>query len=282
MKITIWGARGSVPVSGPEYLRYGGDTTCVEVRTERGEVIILDAGTGIRPLGNRILKEAKTPRDLHLFLTHAHWDHVMGFPFFRPLYRKEFALHFHGCSSAQDSIRSFIEETMRPPFFPVSLSDVGANLHFAVDCTNVHEIGEVRVRSFPMNHPNEGFGFRIEERGRSLVFLPDNELNFAHAGGKTFEEYAAFASGADVLIHDAEYRPEEYERRTRGWGHSVFLDTVRLAVKAGVPKLLLWHLNQDRSDDDVDAMTEEARRAARAAGANLSVDSASAGLTFAL
>jgi phosphoribosyl 1,2-cyclic phosphodiesterase len=278
MNITVWGSRGSVPVSGPDSLRYGGDTTCVEVRTERGDVVILDAGTGIRPLGNWILKEAAPPREMHFLLTHAHWDHVMGFPFFRPLYRKAFTLRFHGCSSAQESIHAFLGETMRPPFFPVSLSDVGATLHFETACSSEFEIGELRVRTCPLSHPNGGVGFRISERGRSFVFIPDNEFTYAHPGGRALDDYAAFADGADLLIHDAEYGPDEYEKLRRSWGHSAFTDTVRLASKAGVRRLLLWHLNQDRTDAEADAIAAQAGAAARAAGASFPVEYAAAGL----
>jgi phosphoribosyl 1,2-cyclic phosphodiesterase len=281
MEITVWGARGSVPVSGPEYVRHGGDTTCVEVRTKTGEIIILDAGTGIRSLGNRILREDHPSRDIHLFLTHAHWDHIMGFPFFRPLYRKGFRLHLQGCSSAQESIHAFLEETMRPPFFPISLKEVGAGLQFSVVCAEEFEVGGVRIASFPLNHPNQGVGFRLTEGDRRFAFFPDNELTFEHPGGKSFDEYAAFVEGVDLLVHDAEYRRDEYERLTRSWGHSVFLDTVRLAAKAGARTLLLWHLNQDRTDGEVDAMVREAR-AARPGGSELDVEAAATGMVVRL
>ena len=123
MKITVWGARGSIPVSGPQYVRYGGDTTCVEVESNDGTIIILDAGTGIRCLGNKYIKAPQGElQPMHLLLTHAHWDHVMGFGFFKPIYRKDCVISLHGCSCAQESIRTFLERTMQPPFFPVDLA----------------------------------------------------------------------------------------------------------------------------------------------------------------
>ncbi|MHC4598569.1 MAG: MBL fold metallo-hydrolase [Planctomycetota bacterium] len=280
MKIKIWGARGSIPVSGPEHDRYGGDTTCLEVTTSAGDTVILDAGTGIRRLGIDILERQARPDPLHFFLTHAHWDHVMGFPFFKPIYRKEFSIRLHGCTHAQESIRSFLKEAMHPPFFPVNLEDIAADLRFDRECADVSEIGPLTVRALPLNHPNRGFGFRLEENVKSLAFFPDNELGHPHPGGKAFEDYAGFIRGVDWLIHDGEYLREEYEAFSRGWGHSVFLDTVRLAMEAEAKGLMLWHLNQERTDDQVDAMVEEAREAVRDAGAELEVVAASAGLTL--
>ncbi|MHC5035858.1 MAG: MBL fold metallo-hydrolase [Planctomycetota bacterium] len=279
MNITVWGARGSIPVSGKDFLAYGGDTTCVEVVAESGETIILDAGTGIRPLGNHLLASSEGPRTLHLFLSHAHWDHIMGFPFFKPIYRKETTVQFHGCSYAQESIQTFFKRAMHPPFFPVDLSDAAADLRFSPTCSEVFEIGSVCVKTIPLNHPNQGFGFRLDEGGKGFAFLPDNELTHPHPGGKTFDDYAEFLSGVDCLIHDAEYLPEEYAAFSRGWGHSVFLDTVRLARVAGAKRLLLWHLNQERTDGQVDAMVGEAKRAG---GADLSVQAAATGMAFAL
>jgi phosphoribosyl 1,2-cyclic phosphodiesterase len=280
MRFKVWGARGSIPVSGSEHDRYGGDTTCLEVTTSAGDTVILDAGTGIRRLGIDLLERADRPATIHFFLTHAHWDHVMGFPFFKPIYRREYTLRLHWCTYAQESIRSFFKEAMHPPFFPVNLDDIAADLHFSRECADVTEIGPLTVRAFPLNHPNHGFGFRLEENMKSAAFFPDNELGYAHPGGKTFEDYAEFLSGVDWLIHDGEYLRKEYEDFSRGWGHSVFLDTVRLATKAGVKGLILWHLNQERTDDQIDAMVEEARRAARAGGAKLEVLAASTGLTL--
>ncbi|MHC4777143.1 MAG: MBL fold metallo-hydrolase [Planctomycetota bacterium] len=278
MRFKVWGARGSIPVSGPHYDVYGGDTTCLEVRTADGETVILDAGTGIRPLGIDVLQRNGTSRQIHFFLTHAHWDHVMGFPFFKPIYRKEYAIRLHGCTSAQESIRTFLEEAMHPPFFPVNLEDMSADLHFSQVCADVEDIGSLRVRSFPLNHPNQGFGFRVEEGDRSFAFFPDNELTYEHDGGRNFAEYVEFVEGVDWLIHDGEYLTQEYESFSRGWGHSVFLDTVRLAMEAGAGGLILWHINQERTDREVDAMVASAREAVEAAGADLPVHAARVGM----
>ena len=276
MQLRIWGARGSIPVSGPQYLRYGGDTTCAELRTEADEVVVLDAGTGARALGAKLMEEGRT--EIHFLLSHAHWDHLLGFPFFRPLYAKGVTLRFHGCTYAQESLRTLLAETMRPPFFPVRLDDVQATLVFDEECRPAFEVGSLRCETIPLSHPNHGYGFRLYEGARSFAFFPDNEPLFPHPKGRSFDEYAEFLRGVDLLLHDAEYRQGEYDAFSRGWGHSVWSDTVRLTHAAQAKRLLLWHLNQDRSDDDLDAILVRARQAAEDEGAGLDCQMASTGL----
>ena len=278
MKITIWGARGSVPVSGPEYVRYGGDTTCVEVETSKDEIIILDGGNGIRPMGNRMV--ARKQRHFNILLSHAHWDHILGFPFFKPLYRKDSTLTFHGCMYAQQSVKVLLQKTMRAPFFPVDLSEVSAQMVFKEDCEEDLEVAGLRVASLPISHPNNGYGFLLQEGKRKFAFFPDNELGFRHPGGMNFKDYAKFLEGVDVLIHDGEFTPNEYDKYARSWGHSTWPEAVRLAAEAGVKRLILWHLNQDRSDEEVDAMLDDARRMAAKLGAELDVDMGRAGLSI--
>ena len=281
MRLTVWGARGSIPVSGQQYVRYGGDTTCLEIETASGDVLVLDAGTGMRALGNKYVHLPRSRRVFNILLTHAHWDHLLGFPFFKPLFRKGTSINIHGCASAQESVHHFFEKTMQAPFFPVDLADVAADLHFAQPC-EAFTIGSVECTLFPMNHPNGGFGFKLTENGRSLAFFPDNELGFSHPDGASFDAYAGFVRGVDLLIHDAEYLPEEYESFSRGWGHSIYQDTVRLALKGGVGRLLLWHLNQDRDDDGVDRMVARARQLIEDAGAEIPCESARTGLSIEL
>jgi len=276
MKITVWGARGSIPVSGPEYIRYGGDTTCVEVETSSGKQIILDAGSGIRALGNKAMAEKR--KEFYFLMTHSHWDHLLGFPFFKPLYHSSCTLQFYGCTFAQESIRTILKETMRPPFFPVDLHDAGANLEFHIRCDLEFEMAGINCRSFPLCHPNQGYGFILSENDKKLGFFPDNEPGFDHQGGRSRADYVEFFKGVDILIHDAEYLPEEYENFSKGWGHSVHLDTVRIAMDAGVKRLVMWHINQDRTDVEVDAMLEGARRLIKEAGSNMRCDVAHTGM----
>ncbi|MFH2204767.1 MAG: MBL fold metallo-hydrolase [Elusimicrobiota bacterium] len=261
MKITVWGARGSIPVSGKQYLKYGGDTTCIEIETKNGDTVILDAGTGLRALGNKLWKAGK--RNFHFMITHSHWDHLMGFPFFKPLHHKGVHIHFHGCTFAQQSIKNILKETLRAPFFPVDLQEVPATLIYDDTCLSTFEAAGLKVISVPLCHPNQGYGFLIDEDGKRLAFFPDNELDYPHKGGRTFAEYAQAFTGTDVLIHDAEYLPEEYAEFAKGWGHSVYSDTVRLGSEAGVKRLILWHLNQERTDEQADAMQAQARAVAK-------------------
>lgn len=267
MRLTVWGARGSIPVSGAQYDRYGGDTTCVEVEADDGTILILDAGTGMRRLGNRYITERPECREFHLLLTHAHWDHLMGFGFFKPIYHKGYTLNLHGCLYARQSIRAILARAMSPPFFPVDLSEIPATICSEdTACPEEFRIGPFRCRSLPISHPNNGYGFRVWEGNRSFAFFPDNELSFAHPGARSYDDTVNFVRGAELLIHDAEYLPSEYEKFSKGFGHSRYTDTVRLAADAGVGSLMLWHLNQDRDDAGVDALVADSRSLLKARG----------------
>jgi len=280
MKLTVWGARGSVPVSGPEYLRYGGDTTCLEVETDSGQTLVLDAGTGVRPFGNRAMKDER--KTFHFLFTHAHWDHFLGFPFFKPLYRSDTRIHVHGCPLARASVEKVFSNVMQAPFFPVNLEDVGAELIFHDDQPpDLSELG-LECQAIPLSHPNGGCGFVVTDGAQSFAFLPDNELTFVHQGGKTFDEYLDLLHGVDLLAHDAEYLPDEYESFSRGWGHSVYTDAVRLGIGAGAQKLMLWHLNQDHSDGQLDEIGTSAQEVVASAGASMECLMARTGLELEL
>jgi len=268
VRITTWGARGSIPVSGPEYVRFGGDTTCLEVRAATGEVIVVDAGTGIRRAGERLVREGV--REIRLLFTHAHWDHVLGFPFFAPLYERGTRVEIHGCADAVVTIREILSRAMRPPTFPVDLGQVAAELVFPAACPDPLTAGALSATYFPLSHPNGGVGYAFEEGGRRLVFLTDNELGLVHPGGRAAADYAGFASGADLLFHDAEFTAAEYPGR-RGGGHSTWEEAVDLAVAAGVRRLGLWHHNMERADAELEGIVAAATARARAAGAPLDV-----------
>jgi len=257
MLIRCWGSRGSIAVSGRECLKYGGDTTCLEVVSGSGDLIIIDAGTGIRALGNELVKNGR--RRMNIILTHPHWDHLSGFPFFKPLYRKQSDIHVRGPRTTRDSVMNIVSKTMSPPYFPVELEDINADISFHSTGPESFEIGGVKIRSIPLNHTNRGVGYRLEEGGRSFVFLTDNELSHPHPDGLKREDYERFSEGADLLFHDAEFTPEDY-RRKKGWGHSVYVETVELALKAGVKKLGLFHHNQDRTDGEIDAIVKDCKK----------------------
>ncbi|VAV84618.1 Metal-dependent hydrolases of the beta-lactamase superfamily I [hydrothermal vent metagenome] len=257
MLIRCWGSRGSISVSGKEYIKYGGDTTCIEVVGSSGDIIILDAGTGIRRLGNKLMNEK--PAEINIFFTHSHWDHLAGFPFFKPLYHGHSHIHIRGPRTTQDSIMKIVSHTMTPPYFPMELEDIHADIEFLSTTQDTIEIGSMKVKTIPLSHTNRGVGYSIEEDGKSFVFLTDNELTHRHNFGLERSEYVKFSEGADLLIHDAEFTPQEYEH-TKGWGHSVYQDALDMAIEAGVKELGLFHHNQDRTDQAIDAINEDCNR----------------------
>jgi len=271
MKITIWGCRGSLPAPGAATLRYGGNTTCISISSASGQTIIVDAGSGIHNLGKALMR-AGGPKELRFFFTHAHWDHLLGFPFFTPLYTPGYRLTFCSGAHAQGTIEKFLGRQMEPPFFPVDMSAFRAEVSFHCD-NPCHEVrsccfSDIRVDPFPINHPNGGFGYRFSEGVKSFVFVPDNELSFHHEDGPGREEFVDIFRGTDLLLHDAQYTAGEY-RRTCGWGHSTFDDTVDLALDAGVKRLGLFHHDPDRSDDDLDLILSRCRERIRSAGGAL-------------
>lgn len=260
MIIRCWGARGSIPVSGKDYLRYGGNTTCLEIRNNRDDILLVDAGSGIREAGNAFLADGR--RDFTLLLTHAHWDHIMGFPFFKPLYRHDATINIWGCPFAQDSIREMLARVMFAPYFPIKYDDIHANVTYAEICIETYQLGDLTITPIALSHPNQGTGYKFSEAGRTFVFLTDNELGLQHEGGLSYDNYIEFCRGADLLIHDAEYLDEEYPKR-RGWGHSTIEQATRLALDAGVKQLGLFHHNQERIDTEVDNLVALSRRIIR-------------------
>lgn len=266
MIIRCWGARGSIGVSGVPYVKYGGDTACMEIRTSEGDVVVIDAGSGIRRLGKLLQEEGR--RECSLLFTHAHWDHILGFPFFRPIYDPGNSVRIIGCPLEQGNMKMLLARTMVAPYFPVPFDIIKADVQYLEHCSRPFSIGAMEVRTMPLSHPNKGVGYRFTEQGHSFVFLTDNELSFPHRGGGSFEEYVAFCRGADLLVHDAEFTPEEYEEK-RGWGHSHFMEVLDLAVAANVKSLGLFHHNQDRTDHEVDALVEQCRTELEKRGASL-------------
>ena len=267
MKITCWGARGSIAVSGKDYVKYGGDTTCVEVRSKNNDIIILDAGTGMRRLGNKLL--ASNERDLRILFTHAHWDHLMGFPFFKPIYMKGTSIAMYGCPYAQKSVKAMIGNTMAAPYFPVDYGLLQAEISSHSVCKESFQIGPVTITPIALSHPNMGIGYRFAEDGKSFVFLTDNELAHKHHGGLGYDDYLRFSEGADLLVHDAEYTPDQYAM-TKGWGHSLYTDALRLAMEAKVRRFGLFHHNQDRTDAQQDKIVDDCRSIAKEKKAQLS------------
>lgn len=267
MLIKIWGVRGSVPVSGPKYVKYGGDTTCIEIRTRSDDTVIIDAGTGIRRLGNLLMREKRL--NLHMIFTHAHWDHIVGLPFFKPMYHPGARITVYRCPISR-FVDTMYRHIMTPPYFPVRFSESSARLSYAENtaCNPSFRIGTLTVEPIPLSHPNTGMGYRFTEDGKRFVFLTDNELHYNHPGRVPYADYVRFSQHADLLFHDAEYTTAEWERHI-SWGHSSYLHALDLAIDAGVGAFGLVHHNQDRYDHQVDEIEQECRQAAADRGVAL-------------
>jgi phosphoribosyl 1,2-cyclic phosphodiesterase len=260
MFIKCWGARGSICVSGSDFIKFGGDTTCIEIRTQADDIIIIDAGTGIRRLGNHLLKEKR--KRYHFLLTHVHWDHLMGLPFFHPLYREDTELLIHKCPFPDHYVEEMISKVMAPPNFPLRYAEATAQISYLDACPTDFKIGSVVVTPVPLSHPDGGNGYKLTEKGRSFVFLTDNELGYRHAGGLDLAGYVSVCQDVDLLVHDAEYTPEEYPAKIE-WGHSSYADVLQLGCQANVKQLGLFHHNQERTDHQVDHIVSQCQEELR-------------------
>ena len=273
---TCWGTRGSIPAPGPATVRYGGNTSCLEVRAG-GRRYVFDAGTGIRELSRHLAPEG--PIEAELFLTHFHWDHVQGFPFFSQLYDPDTRVRVHGPPQDGAGVASVLAGIMAPSYFPVPLQALAAGVEF-VDVDGLPWTdGTVEVAALRVCHPGFTCGYRLGAGGASLAYVPDNEL--AAADDALYRRIVGLVAGVDVLVHDAMWRDDEYPRY-RGWGHSSVGDAVRLAEDAGARRLLLFHHSPERSDDELDGIVRDLRRGLAERGSALQVDAAAEGVAIAL
>lgn len=254
VRLKFWGVRGSIPVPAADCLEYGGNTACVELRI--GEtIVVIDAGTGARKLGLQLQDEAHgAGRRINLLLTHFHWDHIQGIPFFEPLYRASNTVVFHSCH-AQEKLRKVLEGEMSTPYFPVNFELLAARREF-VDLSDGPLRGEqFRVTPFPMNHPQGATGYRIEAGGVVITHASDLEHGNA-ALDRTLRDHA---QDADVLIYDAQYTPEEYSSH-KGWGHSTWLEAARVARECKVKRLILFHHDPGHNDAAMKQIECDTRR----------------------
>ena len=183
----------------------------------------------------------------------------MGFPFFKPIYSHKTNLNIWGCPFAQSSIKEMLSHVMAAPNFPVNFDSIHANISYQDTCLDSYTLGSMIITPIALSHPNQGTGYKFEEDGKCFVFLTDNELGYKHEGGLDFQDYLKFSRGADLLIHDAEYKEDEY-KKTRSWGHSVYKDALNLALDAGVKKLGLFHHNQERFDTEIDEIVNDCQK----------------------
>lgn len=288
--VRFWGVRGSIPTPGPRTRRYGGNTSCVEVRIG-DDLLVFDAGTGLRELGVQLMKEKRKELTVHLFLSHPHWDHIQGFPFFNPAYVKTTTLNVYG-PKGDDKNYQLLSGQMSNAYFPVRFSDLGAKIVArSFDGASV-KAGGVKVSAFGQKHPGGSLGFRIDHEGRSVVFATDSELDQLlldprqptddpAALRELPDDLVRAVKGADLLIADAQYTDVEYAQKV-GWGHPRATTVVDLAVQSGVKQLALTHHDPMHSDRDVDLMVLECQERAESLGVELEVFGAREGVTLKL
>jgi phosphoribosyl 1,2-cyclic phosphodiesterase len=258
MRVKFWGVRGSTPTPQPENMRYGGNTSCVEVRVGE-QLYIFDCGTGFRVLGQQLqdeFGEKKLPLCAHVFVSHFHWDHIQGIPFFRPLYDRADSQFLFHCSSRTRSLKQVMDEQMASPYFPVNLSQMQAQQKFYdIDSGRLSLEDGVQIQTSWLNHPQGCMGFRMETKDGVMVYATDNE-----PGDAAFDKSVRkLAEGADVLIYDAQYLPEEYAAEKRGWGHSHWREAVNVVMESGAKELVLFHHDPDHNDVVIDKIVHDAR-----------------------
>ena len=256
MRVKFWGVRGSTPTPQAENLRYGGNTSCVEVRLG-DQIFIFDCGTGFRVLGQQLEREfGERPFTAHVFVSHFHWDHIQGMPFFRPLYDSPGSQFIFHSSGRRRNLEQVMAEQMAAPYFPVDLDHMKAKRSFyniENGCLPMED--GVKIKTAYLNHPQGCLGFRLETKEGVLVYATDNE-----PGDEKFDKAVRkLAEGADILIYDAQYLPEEYEARRRGWGHSHWREAVNVVMESGAKELILYHHDPEHTDAIVDKVVENAR-----------------------
>ena len=255
MRLRFWGVRGSTPTPQSENMRYGGNTSCVEVRIQ-DRLFVFDCGTGFRALGQHWTKQfGNQPLFAHIFVSHYHWDHIQGIPFFRPLYDSPNNVFVFHSSRRTRSLKTVMEEQMAAPYFPVNMNDMKANRAFHDIEEGRVSLDDVTIQAAWLNHPQGCLGFRLESKQGVVVYATDNE-----PGDAVFDKSVRkLAEGADVLIYDAQYLPEEYEATKRGWGHSHWREAVNIVMESGAKQLILFHHDPEHTDVCVDNIVREAR-----------------------
>lgn len=253
--VKFWGVRGSIPSPGESTLRYGGNTSCVSVKIGKDNILIFDAGTGIRNLGGDL---AKTSDDIYILLSHNHWDHIQGFPFFAPIYQPGRKIYIFSIKEEDKTLCALLDQ-MDGAHFPVNIKDLASNQK----CIHEKPLEFLKdkgynIVSIPTNHHGEGHGYKIKNNGKTLIYITDNEL-YPPSGKRTgFDEFVKFCDQADILIHDAQYIEEDMPAK-HGWGHSLASQTCELAIAAKVKHLVLFHHNHERTDDQIDVILAEAK-----------------------
>lgn len=251
LRLTLWGVRGTVPTPVADRLGHGGNTICLAVQLADDEYLLLDCGTGARPLGAEIAAQrGGEPTRVHILFSHYHFDHVEGLPLFLPLYDPHATIRIHGFAPDGHTLKGTLETFVAPPYFPVRLAGTPATVEYLELTGEPFMIGDVRVSTLPLNHPDGCIAYRLDRGGRRIVFATDHE----HGDPEVDAALVEFSRGADHLIYDATYLPSEYESLRKGWGHSTWYAAVALAREAGVRNLVLFHHHPDHTDDELEAI----------------------------
>ena len=287
MKVTFWGTRGSIAKAGPATVRYGGNTSCVAVRSDAGTLAVIDCGTGAHGLGQHLLEEADgEPIDGHILVSHTHWDHIQGLPFFAPLFQHRCRWRISGPSGLGGSLSEVLAGQMEYTYFPVALDQLAASVTHQDLVEGVFEIDDIRVETRFLNHPALTLGYRLEVDGAVVVYSSDHEPHAHELGGggdigrdRYDTAHAEWIAGADLLIHDAQYLASEFDDHI-GWGHSTVEYVVDVARRADVARVALYHHDPNRTDDQVDELIAVARAHAASTGYGGEIFGAAEGMTL--
>lgn len=255
MKVRLWGTRGSIPVPGRDTMVYGGNTTCIEVRLNDGSILIFDAGTGIRKLGLSLMRE-NNHRELNLVLTHSHWDHIQGFPFFEPANDPYVHINILGCPGTYFKLRKILTDQMEFKYFPLNFNALKARMVFKEVSNGSSYIGNAKLSFIELNHPGTAYGFKLVDQTKSFVLLTDNELFPPNSVRTRWEQFVEFCHGVDLLIHDAMWSDPEIKTK-KGWGHSSMEQVIDLARAAQVKQALLFHHLPERTDLELESMFQD-------------------------
>lgn len=285
-QVTFWGTRGSIPTPGPDTARYGGNTACISIDGKKGRLVILDAGSGLRPLGHELMKQRNADLTADILLSHTHWDHIQGLPFFKPLSSRETSVYIYGAAQEGVPLKDILGRQMDPMVFPVPLNALAAALTVVEIGEGEFDIEDFHVCTFRLRHPGTTLGYRLvpSSRGRDLVYVTDNELG----PGGAYEvppdwrqRLVEFVQGADILIHDAMYLDQIIQARA-GWGHSTPRQAVDLAFEARCAHLVLFHHEPEHNDDALDRLLADTRKYAARVAPGLEVQAAAEGMCFSL
>lgn len=279
MKVTFYGVRGSTPAPGAEFVRYGGNTACVHVELSDGTDIVLDSGTGIRKLGQTLASKT-TP--VHVLLSHNHWDHIQGFPFFTPIYQPDREIIITAGQTYFNDHDAVIEQ-MRGSTFPVNPEHLPSKIQFhKLDKEQIQwDINTATIRRLKINHPGGGSAYLITEGKSTLAYITDNELYPPYKKENDFTDFVNFAQNVDLLIHDAQYLDSDMPKKS-GWGHSIANEGVELAIASHAKQLALYSHDPDRTDDDIDGIVKESKAFVTSIESNLDIFAAQENLTIEL